>query len=131
MKLQITQIFQNLIDNAVKFRGAETIRESTSRRARKADKWIFSVADNGIGIDEQYKDRIFVIFQRLNPREEYGGTGIGLAVVKKIVEKRERRNLGGAKSRTRHHRIFHLAVKALITYKERKTSCLARDGGTG
>jgi PAS domain S-box-containing protein len=87
-ELQITQVFQNLIDNAIKFRSKEDPQVHISARA-EGDKWIFSVADNGIGIDAQYKDRIFVIFQRLNAREDYAGTGIGLAVCKKIVEKRE------------------------------------------
>jgi signal transduction histidine kinase len=87
-ELQITQVLQNLIDNAVKFRSEENPRVHISAR-EEGTKWIFSVADNGIGIEEQYKDKVFVIFQRLNSREEYGGTGIGLAVVKKIVEKRD------------------------------------------
>jgi PAS domain S-box-containing protein len=86
-ELQITQVFQNLIDNAIKFRSKEDPRVHISAR-EDGDKWIFSVADNGIGIDAEYKDRIFVIFQRLNARENYDGTGIGLAVCKKIVEKR-------------------------------------------
>jgi PAS domain S-box-containing protein len=85
-ELQITQIFQNLVDNAVKFRGSETARVHISARADGA-KWIFSVADNGIGIEPQYSERIFVLFQRLNAREDYAGTGIGLAVCKRIVEK--------------------------------------------
>jgi PAS domain S-box-containing protein len=87
-ELQITQVFQNLIDNAVKFKSKENPRVHISAR-EQGDQWIFSVADNGIGIDAQYKDRIFVIFQRLNAREDYDGTGIGLAVCKKIVEKRD------------------------------------------
>jgi PAS domain S-box-containing protein len=87
-ELQITQVFQNLIDNAVKFRSKDDPQVHISARA-EGNQWIFSVADNGIGIDAQYKDRIFVIFQRLNSREDYAGTGIGLAVCKKIVEKRD------------------------------------------
>jgi PAS domain S-box-containing protein len=87
-ELQITQVLQNLIDNAVKFRSKEDPRVHISARA-DGDRWTFSVADNGIGIDAEYKDRIFVIFQRLNSREDYDGTGIGLAVCKKIVEKRD------------------------------------------
>ncbi len=83
---QLAQLFQNLIDNALKFKGDETplIHISASQ---DRDHWLFSVRDNGIGIDPQYYDRIFVIFQRLHGREEYPGTGIGLAICKKIVER--------------------------------------------
>ncbi len=87
-ELQITQIFQNLIDNAVKFRKDEPPRVHISAHQENGN-WVFSVADNGIGIEEEYRDRIFVIFQRLNPREDYPGTGIGLSVCKRIIEKRD------------------------------------------
>jgi len=83
---QMTQLFQNLIGNALKFHGEEAPKVEISA-ARKGNDWIFSVKDNGIGIDPQYKDRIFEIFQRLHTREEYSGTGIGLAIAKKIVER--------------------------------------------
>jgi light-regulated signal transduction histidine kinase (bacteriophytochrome) len=83
---QMTQLFQNLIGNALKFHGEEAPRVEISA-VRKGNDWIFSVKDNGIGIDPQYKDRIFEIFQRLHTREEYSGTGIGLAIAKKIVER--------------------------------------------
>ena len=81
---QLTQVFQNLIGNAVKFRGAEPpeIHVSASRRD---DEWLFLVRDNGIGIAPEYAERIFVIFQRLHGRNEYPGTGIGLAICKRIV----------------------------------------------
>jgi light-regulated signal transduction histidine kinase (bacteriophytochrome) len=83
---QIVQLLQNLIGNAIKFRGssAPTVHVGARRAERE---WIFSVADNGIGIEPQYFDRIFVIFQRLNSRESYPGTGIGLALCQKIVER--------------------------------------------
>jgi signal transduction histidine kinase len=83
---QLTQVFQNLVGNAIKFRGAEPPRVHVSAR-QEGDEWIFSVRDNGIGIDPQYHERIFVLFQRLNPRHEYPGTGIGLAIAKRIVER--------------------------------------------
>lgn len=83
------QLFQNLIGNALKFRGQEPPRVHVGARAGDRE-WIFSVRDNGIGIEAQYFDRIFAIFQRLHTREEYSGTGIGLNICKKIVE-----NLGG------------------------------------
>jgi PAS domain S-box-containing protein len=83
---QLTLLFQNLIGNALKFR-AKDRRPAIHIGAEPLDgHWEFSVKDNGIGIDEQYFDRIFVIFQRLHTRREYPGTGLGLALVKRIVE---------------------------------------------
>jgi PAS domain S-box-containing protein len=81
---QLTMVFQNLMANAIKFRGETPphIHVSATERDRE---WIFSVKDNGIGIDRKYADRIFVIFQRLHTREEYSGTGIGLAICKRII----------------------------------------------
>jgi len=84
--MQLGQVFQNLIGNAVKFRGAQPPRVHVSA-ARQGGAWRFAVRDNGIGIDPQYFDRIFVMFQRLHSREEYPGTGIGLALCQKIVER--------------------------------------------
>jgi signal transduction histidine kinase len=81
----LTQIFQNLIGNALKFRGTQPPRVRISVR-REGDDWRFRCADNGIGVDEQYAERIFVIFQRLHAKDEYAGTGIGLALCKKIIE---------------------------------------------
>ncbi|MGB3201291.1 MAG: response regulator [Nodosilinea sp.] len=85
---QLTQLFQNLIGNALKFRTqAQAPCRIDIAAQQQEDMWLFSVRDNGIGIDPQYADQIFVIFQRLNNRVDYPGTGIGLAVCKKIVER--------------------------------------------
>jgi len=83
---QFLQLFQNLIGNAVKFRDHQPPEVHID--AERADKgWLFSVRDNGIGIDPQYAERIFLIFQRLHTVDQYPGTGIGLAICKKIVER--------------------------------------------
>ena len=84
--VQIIQLFQNLIGNAIKFHGKESPRILISTE-RKNGAYIFSIKDNGIGIEPQYFDRIFAIFQRLHSRQEYSGSGIGLAICKKIVER--------------------------------------------
>jgi len=84
---QLTQVFQNLVGNAVKYRTAEALRVHVSASSNGSHEWIFSVKDNGLGIDPQYFQRIFVIFQRLHGREEFKGTGIGLSICKKIVER--------------------------------------------
>lgn len=78
-------VFQNLVGNAIKFRGEEPPEVAVGVRDDGTD-WEFSVADNGIGIGPEYADRIFVIFQRLHPKDAYPGTGIGLAMCRKIVE---------------------------------------------
>ncbi len=82
---QLTQLLQNLVSNAIKFQGEEPPRIHISAE-QKGEEWEFSVTDNGIGIKPEFFERIFVIFQRLHNREKYSGTGIGLAVCKKIVE---------------------------------------------
>ena len=83
---QLIQLFQNLLGNAIKFRSDATPMIHIGVEEAK-DEWVFSVRDNGIGIDMKYAERIFVVFQRLHAREDYPGTGVGLAVVKKIVER--------------------------------------------
>ncbi|MEA2518307.1 MAG: hypothetical protein QOF49_387 [Chloroflexota bacterium] len=85
---QLVQLFQNLVGNAIKYQAGETPPLITVSAATDADgHCVFSVADNGIGIEDEYFDRIFGMFQRLHKREEFTGTGIGLAIAKKIVER--------------------------------------------
>ncbi len=83
---QLAQVFQNLIGNAIKFRAEEAPRIHVGAETT-GTVWVFTVKDNGIGLDTQYADRIFMMFQRLHNKAEYPGTGIGLAIVKKIVER--------------------------------------------
>ena len=83
---QVTQLFQNLIGNAVKFRGEQPPQIHVGVR-REPNRWVFSVQDKGIGIEPQYFERIFQPFQRLHTRSHYPGTGIGLAICKRIVER--------------------------------------------
>ncbi|MFB4300219.1 ATP-binding protein [Actinomadura sp. NTSP31] len=85
-RTQLTQLFQNLVGNAIKFRRPDAAPHVAVDVRREGDEWLFTCADNGIGIEPRYADRIFLIFQRLHPRDEYTGTGIGLALCKKIVE---------------------------------------------
>jgi len=84
---QLVQVFQNLVGNAIKYRSAEVPHVHVSATKNGAKDWIFSVRDNGLGIDPQYSERIFVLFQRLHGREQFKGTGIGLTICKKIVER--------------------------------------------
>jgi light-regulated signal transduction histidine kinase (bacteriophytochrome) len=82
---QLVQTFQNLIGNAIKYRGDATPQIHISAR-RTDQEWIFSVADNGIGIEARFYERVFEVFQRLHGRGEYEGTGIGLAICKRILQ---------------------------------------------
>lgn len=85
-KVQLMQLFQNLFSNAIKYRSEEPLQIKVSC-VEKSDCWEITVADNGIGIDSKFYEKIFVIFQRLHSNSEYSGTGIGLAVCKKIAER--------------------------------------------
>ncbi|MCX5892112.1 MAG: ATP-binding protein, partial [Deltaproteobacteria bacterium] len=85
-QVQLTQLFQNLLANAIKFRSGETPRIHVSVQVREGN-WLLSVQDNGIGVAPEHQERIFAIFQRLHGRGDYPGTGIGLAICKKIVER--------------------------------------------
>ena len=86
-RIQLTQVFQNLIDNAIKFKAKKRKPEIIVSVNDIKDKWELVFKDNGIGISQEYFQRIFVIFQRLHTLEEYSGTGIGLAICKKIIER--------------------------------------------
>ncbi len=84
---QLSQVFRNLLGNAIKYRRPGVVPRVQVSTTRDDESWRFAVRDNGIGIDAQYFDRIFAIFQRLHGRQEYSGTGIGLAICKKVVER--------------------------------------------
>ena len=83
---QLVAVFQNLIDNSIKYHGDQPPRVHVSA-VESGDGWLFSFKDNGIGIDAEYAERIFVIFQRLHTRTKYAGSGIGLAICKKVIER--------------------------------------------
>jgi light-regulated signal transduction histidine kinase (bacteriophytochrome) len=89
-KLSVEQVFNNLIGNALKYRKPDINPEIKISANDIGKFWEIAVSDNGIGIEKEYFDKVFIIFQRLHTKEEYSGTGIGLAIVKKIID-----NLGG------------------------------------
>ena len=103
---QLMRLFQNLIHNSLKFKNDSPPLIHVSAEQCYGD-WLFSFHDNGIGIDPQYADRIFVIFQRLHDREEYPGTGIGLAICKKIVERHGGRIWVESRTGQGSHLLFH------------------------
>ena len=83
----LKQLFQNLLGNAIKYRNLERIPTAHVSVERRDKNWLFSVIDNGIGIEPEYKERIFGLFKRLHATSEYPGTGIGLAICQRIVER--------------------------------------------
>jgi PAS domain S-box-containing protein len=107
---QLVQLFQNLVENAIKYRGFDLPRVQVSAEKNSDSEWIFSVRDNGIGIDPQHFERIFVMYKRLHGRNELPGAGIGLSVCKKIAERHSGRmwvesSLGTGST-------FHIALPA-------------------
>jgi chemotaxis family two-component system sensor kinase Cph1 len=84
---QLVQVLQNLIGDAIKYRGDAIPLVHVSATKNSGKEWIFSVRDNGLGIAPQYREKIFIIFQRLHGRQKFSGTGIGLAICKTIVER--------------------------------------------
>jgi light-regulated signal transduction histidine kinase (bacteriophytochrome) len=84
---QLAEVFQNLLRNAIRFRKKDELPRIHVSGRKEGGEWLFSFRDNGIGIEPQYKDSLFVMFRRLHGRGEYPGTGIGLAVCKRIVER--------------------------------------------
>lgn len=86
-EVQMVSLLQNLMGNALKYRRENVAPQIRIWAEEEAERWVFAVADNGIGIDPQYFDRIFLVFQRLHTREKFGGTGIGLALCRKIVQR--------------------------------------------
>jgi chemotaxis family two-component system sensor kinase Cph1 len=112
---QIILLFQNLISNAIKFRSEEKPKIHIGAEQQK-EYWLFNVTDNGIGFKQKYIDRIFLPFRRLHARERYPGTGIGLAICKKIVEQH-----GGtiwAKSEIGKGSTFYFTIKDAKNYSD-------------
>jgi PAS domain S-box-containing protein len=108
---QLVQLFQNLLGNAIKFRGEKPVLVYIGAE-RRGNDWLFWIWDNGIGIEPQYVERIFLIFQRLHGRSQYPGTGIGLAIAKKIVERHAGRIWVESEPGKGQHVLFHTTGEA-------------------
>jgi len=109
-EMQLTQLFQNLVGNAIKYQSPGIPRVHISAAKTDKKEWLFAVADNGLGIEPEYFEKIFGVFERLHARDEFSGTGIGLAICKKIVERH-----GGAisvESEVGHGSTFRFALAA-------------------
>ena len=112
-KIEMVQLFQNLVSNAIKYRKPDVAPEVEIAAEEDGGYWIFMVKDNGIGIDKEFYNRIFIIFQRLHSQNQYSGTGIGLATCKKIVEMN-----GGRiwiKSEPGQGSVFHFKLPSVMT----------------
>jgi len=114
---QIVQVFQNLIGNAIKFRRPDVTPRISVHAERGNHEWIFSVEDNGIGLDPVFAERIFQVFQRLHARDRYPGTGIGLSLCKKIVERH--RGRVWVESAPDEGSAFHFTLADLVETSER------------
>jgi light-regulated signal transduction histidine kinase (bacteriophytochrome) len=86
-KMQLVQLFQNLVGNGIKYNRQDVPRVHVSAQRDGPGNWAFSIKDNGLGIEPEYFERIFGMFQRLHTRDQFSGTGIGLAICKKIVDR--------------------------------------------
>jgi signal transduction histidine kinase len=85
--MHLQQVFQNLIGNAIKYRSRERLARVHVTAERQGGYWLFAVSDNGIGIDPEYRENVFGLFKRLHTSHEYSGTGIGLAICQRIVDR--------------------------------------------
>jgi PAS domain S-box-containing protein len=122
-EMQLTQLFQNIVGNAIKYQNPGVPKVHITAVKSGLDRWVFSVKDNGLGIDPQYFEKIFGMFQRLHKREEFTGTGIGLAICKKIVERH-----GGSisvESQPGQGSTFRFELaRAAESLEQEKTACL-------